>query len=180
MTDREIFEKETGIDISEWIQPDNVYLIDNEYIKKLYQYIEWLEKSSEWVSVEDRLPEVNISGLSDVVNIIHSYSNMPEGAVYDKHSKCWYTNRTSIADSDVQYWQRTYLPTSPDEAKRGERVNDKEIIIELRKLVEYQQAYINYLLGSLDGGDFNEYCEIIAGKVMSLEEIEKIIIEASP
>jgi len=56
-------------------------------------------------------------------------------------------------------------------------MNDKEIIIELRKLVEYQQAYINYLLGSLNEGDFNEYCEIIAGKVMSLEEIEKTIFE---
>jgi len=59
-------------------------------------------------------------------------------------------------------------------------VNDKEIIIELRKLVEYQQAYINYLLGSLKEDDFNEYCEITAGKVMSLEEIEKTIFEANP
>jgi len=118
MTDREIFEKETGIGIGKHIKFYEGKIKGTSLL--LIEYIEWLEKRSEWVSVEDRLPEVNIPGLSDVVNIIHSYSNMPEGAVYDKHSKCWYTNRTSIADSDVQYWQRTYLPTPPDEAKSGE------------------------------------------------------------
>lgn len=109
MTDREIFEKETGIKLKPAAGSGLLW----------QEYAEWLEKRSEWVSVEDRLPGVNDKIIFTYDNDIWStvwrekYDSVYTETVYAIN---FYGSSKEISKSSIKEYR---LITPPDEAKRG-------------------------------------------------------------
>jgi len=109
MTDREIFEKETG-----WKQPPepvigSKLLIHERALKDYWKaYALWLQKRSEWVSVEERLP--------DNSRLLLVVSNHGPCTGYYTKTDGWFEN---ITHQPIDVYMYTNLPTPPDEAKRG-------------------------------------------------------------
>jgi len=100
---REEFEKETGIEIESCITQDGIDPV-------VYKYIEWLEKRSGWVSVEERLPEYDSWFLA--------YYDSGNYSVVFFWAMSWdYLNKPLENGDYITHWRP--LPTPPDEAKRG-------------------------------------------------------------